>query len=152
VLSPSSPSIAKGTSQAFVARATYSDGTVQNLTSAADWTVADLSGSGVASIDGDGIATGLALGQATISAAYGGKTASTTLTVTAATLTSLAVTPSAASVPNGTTQRFVATATFSDGSTQDVSNMGAWTATDLSGTSVAEVGADGLATGHAVGT
>jgi hypothetical protein len=38
-VSPSNPTIVKGSSQAFAARGTYSDGTVQDLTGEVDWAV-----------------------------------------------------------------------------------------------------------------
>ena len=151
-VSPSNPTIVKGGSLAFTARGTYSDGVVSDLTADADWAVSDLVGSGVATIDGTGGASGEAVGQATVSAAYDGQLTETTLTVTEAALVALAVTPSVATVVRGTTQPFIAIATFADGSTQDVSTVTAWTATDLVGSSVASVDGTGLARANAVGS
>ena len=151
-VSPSNPTIAKGSSQPFRASGTYSDGSVHDVTSEARWVVFDLVGSGVAAIDRVGVAAGQAVGQATVNAAYGGQVVRTRLTVTAATVVSLAVSPSAATLAKGTTKPFVATATFTDGSRQEVTAAGSWTATDVMGTGVASVDSTGLATGTAVGT
>ena len=64
-----------------------------------------------------GLATGVAKGSSTISAAVDGITGSATLEVTPE-LTSIAITPANPSVPKGETQQFTATGTFADGSTQ----------------------------------
>ncbi|MFO0576075.1 MAG: Ig-like domain-containing protein [Polyangia bacterium] len=150
-VAPPDPTIAKGTEQAFAARATFSDGTVQDVTALADWVISDVMGSGVASIDGTGTALGEAAGQARVSAEYGGKTGEATLTVTPAAVVSLAVSPTAASIDKGSTQKFTATARLSDGSAQDVTAAAAWTATDVTGTAVASVDASGTAKGQSAG-
>ena len=67
----------------------------------------------VATITAAGLATGVAAGTSTISATLGGITGSTVLTVTAAALQSIAVTP-ANPRRQGTTQQFTATGTYSD--------------------------------------
>src|SRR5581483_9671568 len=84
----------------------------------------------------------------TITATVGSITGSTVLTVTPATLQSIAVTPANPSISKGATQQFTATGTFSDNSTQ-VLNNAVWS----SGTvSVATINATGLATALATGT
>ncbi|HEY4302665.1 MAG TPA: immunoglobulin domain-containing protein [Candidatus Didemnitutus sp.] len=65
-----------------------------------------------------------------------------------ATLKSVAVTPSAASLLEGATQSFVATATFSDGSTQDITASATWTSSNAG---VASIGANGIANGTGAG-
>ena len=68
----------------------------------------------------------------------------------AGTLSSISVTPAApASVNTGATQQFTATATYSDGTTADVTSIAAW-ASDS--TTHATVSPAGLATGVAAGT
>src|SRR6185312_10059659 len=56
--------------------------------------------------------------------------ATTTLTVTDAALTSIAVTPPAASIARGTSQVFAATGTYTDSTTQDLTNSVMWTSSD----------------------
>jgi uncharacterized protein YjdB len=89
-----------------------------------------------------GLIASLALGLA----ACGSKTITTTTT----TLSSIAVTPaSLTSLVVGSTQQFIATGTYSDGSTIDISSQVTW-ASDATGT--ATISSTGLATGVAAGT
>jgi hypothetical protein len=95
-----------------------------------------------------GLATAVGAGTSTISATSGAISGSTLLTVTPATLVSIAVTPANPSITKGSTQQFTATGTFSDNSTQVLSNA-VW----ASGTTtVATINAPGLATGVGQGT
>ena len=59
-------------------------------------------------------------------AAKDGKTGSTSLTVTAATLVSIGVTPADPSIADGTAQQFTATGVYSDASTQDLTAQVTW--------------------------
>lgn len=150
-VSPLDPSIAKGTEQRFTATATFSDGSVQGVTDLVDWIVADVMGTGVASIDGTGSAFGEAVGKAKVRAEYQDKAAETTLTVNPAAVVSLSISPTAATVDKGATVKFSASARLSDGSTQDVTAMVDWTSTDVMGTGVASIDASGQAKGQAAG-
>jgi len=76
--------------------------------------------------------------------------ATATLTVTPATLVSIAVTPANPSIAKGLTQQFTATGHFSDGTTQDLTASATW-ASSL--TTVATIGVNtGLATSVGTGT
>lgn len=150
-VSPSSPTIAKGTSEVFTARGTFSDGSVTDLTSLVTWAVADVMGSGVASIDSSGKAFGKAQGVAAVSAEYLDIVTETRLTVTAAAVASLSLTPGSASIAKGTTQRFTAVASLTDATTQDVTAVAAWSAMDLDGIGVASVDSSGTARGNNIG-
>jgi hypothetical protein len=66
-----------------------------------------------------------------------------------ATLLSIAVTPASPAISTGATQQFTATGTFSDGSTQNMTNQVTWTS---SNTGVATISSTGLATGASPGT
>ncbi len=151
VIQPQDVTIAKGTSQSFTATATLSDGTVQDVTALCDWAVMDVMGSGVASIDGSGTALGEAVGKAKVSAEYGGQLSETTLSISPAAVIALAVAPSNPAIAKGLTQAFTATARLSDGTSQDVSALAAWSASDVSGVGVASIDALGVAKGNAVG-
>lgn len=76
-----------------------------------------------ASINGNGLATGLVAGAAQISASLDGVDApdNALLTITAAEIDSIAIDPPTATISLGGTQVFTATATFSDGTTGPVS-------------------------------
>jgi hypothetical protein len=69
-------------------------------------------------------------------------------------LQALAVTPATPSVPAGETQQFTATATFTDGSTQDVTSQVTWQSATPSIATIASNGAPtpGLATAEKMGT
>jgi WD40 repeat protein len=80
-VTPTSPSIVVGATQAFAATGTYSDNSTQNLTTQVAWTSANTA---VATISASGLATGVGAGSSTISASLSGVTGSTTLTVQSA--------------------------------------------------------------------
>ena len=145
-VTPANASLAKGLTQQFTATGTYSNGSTQNLSASATWSSTS---TGVASIAAGGVATGVAAGSATIKATSGGISGSTALTVTAATLKSIAITPANASIAKGSTQQFTATGTYSDSSTQNLTTSAAWSS---SSASVATIAAGGLATGVAAGS
>ena len=65
------------------------------------------------------------------------------------TLTAIAVTPANPSIPNGTSQQFTATGTYSDASTADLTSSVTW-ASDTA--AVATIGATGLAHGVSPGS
>ena len=69
-----------------------------------------------------GVATGVGVGTSNITASLGGVTSPVdVLTVTAATMQSIAVTPANPSIVKGGTQQFTATGTYSDSSTTQTS-------------------------------
>jgi hypothetical protein len=153
-VAPANPSIATGITQQFTATGKYSDGSSQDLTASVQWsssqsTVAAISnGSGT-----QGLATSVATGASLITAALGSVSGSTTLTVTAVTLTSVSVTPASPSILVGNTEQFTATAHYSDSSTQDVTTTANWSSSDPTVATISNAaGAQGLATGVKSGT
>ncbi|HEY2900159.1 MAG TPA: Ig-like domain-containing protein, partial [Polyangia bacterium] len=126
-VTPAMPSIAKGSTQQFVATGTYDDATTQNVTSMVTWASATLATATISdAATSKGLATAVAAGTTVISATSGAITGGTTLTVTGATLTSIAVTPATPSIAKGSTQQFVATGTYNDATTQDLSATVTW--------------------------
>jgi uncharacterized protein YjdB len=144
-VTPISPSIAVGAKQPFIATATYSDGSTQNITAKATWTSTNPA---FATVNASGVATAVAAGPTSIAASLNGITGSATLTVTP-TLSKIVVSPNPASIAVGATQQFAATATYSDGSTKDVTATATWTSTTPA---VATVNSAGLATAVATGS
>jgi uncharacterized protein YjdB len=138
-VTPGNSSIARGTTQQFTAVGTFSDGSTQSLP-AVTWSAQP---SSIAAIDVSGLASAEAAGNTVITASAGAISGSTSLTVTPAALTSIAVNPPSPTIPIGVTQQFVAVGTFSDNSTQDISALANWTS---SNGAVAQVNASGLAT------
>ena len=145
-VTPANPSVAKGLTDQFTATGTFSDNSTQDVTNQVTWASATPS---VATITAAGLASAAGTGTSTISATLNGIAGSTTLTVTAATLQSIAVTPANPSVAIGLTEQFIATGTFTDNSTQDVTNQVTWVSATPS---VATITAAGLTTGVAAGT
>ena len=145
-LAPASPSVAKGLTEQFTATGTYSDGTTSNLTSQVVWASATPS---VATISASGLATTLAVGTTNITATLNGVTSPVdTLTVTAATLSSIALTPVNPSVAKGLTEQFTATGTYTDSTTQNLTSQVVWASATPS---VATINTSGLATTLAPG-
>ncbi len=139
-VTPATPTIALGTDQQFTATGSYSDGSNRNLTASANWSSSDLA---VATIDAGGLATTNGQGATTITASVSGVSDSTTLTVDPASLVSLTVTPADPTLGyQGASQQFVATGTYSDQSTEDLTDTVTWSSSD---TSVADIGSDGFA-------
>src|SRR5260370_29804272 len=123
-ITPTSPSIAKGTGQQFTAIGTYSDNSTQNLTGRATW---NTSTPAVVTIGAAGLVQSLATGSTTIQAVSGSVTSnSATLTVSPAILQSITVTPASPALAKSTTLQFIATGNYTD-STQDLTNTVTWT-------------------------
>jgi uncharacterized protein YjdB len=146
-VTPATASIPAGLTKPFVATGTYSDGTTHIISDTVTWTSDNTPVATILSTTG--VATGVSAGEATITATLNGQSASTILTVTAATLSSIAVTPATDSIPAGLAKTFVATGTYSNGTTFDISNTVAWTSANPL---VATVGlSTGIATGMSPG-
>jgi len=128
-ITPVNPTVAVGTTQPFKVLGTFSDGvTTVDLTRSAQWQTSNFRD---AVINSSGVATGVSSGSVTITASYGSLApATTTLTVSNATIQSIVVTPSAPTVILGAMQQFAATGTFSDGSTQDITTISQWTSSN----------------------
>ncbi len=117
-VTPATSSIAKGLTRQFTATGTYTDASTQNLTTTATWGSSDQETASISNAGGSqGLASSAAVGSTSISATFNGVTGSTTLTVTAATLVSIGVTPATPSVAKGLTRQFTATGTYTDAST-----------------------------------
>jgi uncharacterized protein YjdB len=144
VITPTDPSIANGTTVQLTATGVFSDGTTENLTDSVSWISAP---AGTATVDPHGLVTGTSVGSATITATQEGVSGKNTVTVTAATLASLVITPTNPSLALGSTLQLTATGAFTDGSTQDFTSSAAWI-----GSPFATVSPTGLLTGIKVGT
>jgi len=123
-IGPRNRKIAQFTSLQFYAAGFYTDGSIRYITAKVSWTS---SNTGVATIASNGLVHGLSPGTTTITARLGSFSASTTLTVTNATIVSLSVTPVGETIPSGTRLSFIATGSFSDGSKQVISRDSKWT-------------------------
>jgi uncharacterized protein YjdB len=144
-LTPTSVTIASSTQQQFTAVGNFDDGSTQVLVSAL-WSSSSAS---VLTIDQNGLAQAVAPGTSTVSVTSGTVSASTSVTVTTATLVSLAIAPANSSMPDEATKQFSATGTFSDNSTQDLTQLVLWSS---SAPSVATINNLGLVSSLTTGT
>jgi len=146
-VTPASWTLAAGATLQYVATGNYSSGSTLNLTSAATW---NSSNTATATIGATGVAIGVGTGSTNIQATCGAVTGSANLTVQAgASLVSLAVTPFSFTIPPGGMQQLTATGTYSDGSTQNLTNGVTWSSTN---TAAATVSTTGLVTAATAGS
>jgi len=113
-VTPNPASTAPGTTKQFTATGTFSDTTTQDVTTTALWSS---SNPGAATINNQGLASGIVNGSTTITAFIGAVSGSATLNISTAHLVSIAITPANPHISKGTQLKLTATGTFSDGST-----------------------------------
>ncbi len=147
-VTPGTRSMGVNATQDFVATATYSDSSTQNVTDTVTWSTTN---SSVATISNTapqwGRAQGVAAGSVTVTATRGATTGPATLTINAATLTSITVTPASAIVMTSATQQMTATGNFSDSTSSNITNQVTWTSSNTSAATISNVaGSRGLAT------
>jgi hypothetical protein len=138
--------MAVGTTKQFTATGTFSDTSTQDLTLSVVW---GSSSPVTATINNQGSVGSLATGTTTISATLGAVSGSTTLTVSTAHLVSISINPSDPRIAQGTSLRFTAVGTFSDGSTSSSLSGLSWKS---SKPNIAQVRGSGLAHGKEAGT
>jgi trimeric autotransporter adhesin len=145
-IAPTTASIAVGAATTFVATLSLSDGTTQDVTATATWSS---SAAGVATVSA-GRATGVAAGTATITATASGFSATATVSVSSTPpgIVSLTMSPPGGTLNVGATRAITVTATFADGSSQNVTAQATFSST---ATSVATM-SGGTLTGVAAGT
>jgi trimeric autotransporter adhesin len=149
-LTPTSIKIAKYTDQQFTAMGSFSNGSTQNISSQVTWSSSQPT---IASVNTSGLAVaGSAAGNTVITAKLNQLSASANLTVTNANLQSITVTPADSTIPEGVFRQFVATAAFSDGSTQNISAVTTWSCTSTSTSTVAQVSSSGLLSALGLGS
>jgi hypothetical protein len=142
------PTLAAGTTLQLYATGTYSDGSTQDITSTATWSSSTTNATAVA-----GLITAVSVGDPTISANLSGIKGSTSVTVTASTLVSIAITPAGiTTVAAGNTQQFTATGRYTDSSTQNITSSVTWSSTEASVTMSATTPGLAQTTDQAVGT
>jgi hypothetical protein len=145
-VNPQTVSVPKGAAQQLNAIATFSDGSQQNITNSATWSIAP---SGIATVSAAGMVTAQAIGSATITASSASLSGRGALNVSPAVLVSIAVTPQGISVPKGGAQQLSAIAVFSDGTQQNVTSSTMWS---VAPPSVVTVSPTGTVTAQAAGS
>lgn len=154
-ITPPAAAMVIGSSQQFTATGNYSDSVTRDITNLVEWSS---SGSGV-TITSGGLATAQSLGNFTVSAtepesgiSSDASGQSATVLVSAAQLLSIAVTPATNSLPVGATAPLIATGTYDNNSTVDLTSIVTWSSSDPAIASVSNAnGAQGVATAVAQG-
>lgn len=152
-VTPTNPSIANGLSDALQATGIYTDNSTHDLTNSVTWSSSVASVASVSNLPGsNGLATTLIPGSTTITAALGGVSGSTNLSVTAATLVSLSVTPANPSIAKGLQSQFTAIGTYTDNAMQNLTAQVQWSSSDPTVATVSNAsGYDGLGVGLSPG-
>ena len=152
-VTPVSAEAALGSTRPFTAMGVFSDGSVQNLTEQADWSVTDGAVVSVSNEAGSrGVASAAGIGATTVSATLDGVTGTAELTVTSAALVSILVTPADSRMAKGTTQQFFAMGVYSDHSIQDLTAQAAWSSSDARVADISSAaGSRGLSTALSIG-
>lgn len=127
VLTPRELVTPTGVSHQLQLQAIYDDGSVRHVTSAATYESGDVS---IARVDGRGLVQTLSAGQTSLTARFMGATAVASLTVTQAELVEVQVTPVDVEVAVDSLLKFWATAIYSDGTRQDVTEGVDWSTSD----------------------
>ncbi len=121
-----------GFNEQFVAKATFTDNSVFDVTTQATWVSDNAAVASVSNAAGfQGLVSGLATGSANIKANLGSVTSPATLvTVDVATLVSITISPTSVSLGSNMRQQFTALGAFSDGTTGlDITKQVFWQAT-----------------------
>ncbi len=149
-IEPSNPNIAINTQQPFSVTGHYDNGMTRDLTKQVSWSSTDTSIAEKQSRAG--YFKGLTSGTSKIIATLGKTTAFTELTVTAATLNSISLSPLDINIVKGFSTQLSAVGHFSDSSTQDISNSVIWQSSDQATASISNANDDvGLLTSLATG-
>jgi hypothetical protein len=126
-IAPSGVSLQAGKSISLKAMAHYADGLIEDASEAATWSTSSALNATVSNAAGThGLVKAVADGTATITASIGALSAMATVTVSAPTMTGFVVFPLTFKFPVGTVAYLTATATFSDGTTQDMTGDATW--------------------------
>jgi hypothetical protein len=134
-----------GQTLSFQATGVFANGHTRDVSTQVVWSSSD---SNIAPISLLGEARGVSQGTITISASLNGRTGSTRLRVTPAPIRSLEISPLSRRILVGESLAFSARATFTDGTTGDITNQVVWS---VSNPALAGISQGGIALGLAPG-
>jgi RHS repeat-associated protein len=145
-VTPADLTLFRGQSRQYKATGVYSDSTTQDITASVTW---NSTNSVVADINAAGLVTATDTGTSTIQATTGGITGGTGLTVQAAALVSIVVTPASPVILVGQSQSFKATGILTDGTSKNLTGSVSWISSDPA---AASINSTGTATGTGAGS
>ncbi|OGU05473.1 MAG: hypothetical protein A2075_15090 [Geobacteraceae bacterium GWC2_58_44] len=150
-VTPANPSAVVGSTLQFSATGSFAGGITRGLTTLATWSSSQ---PGVAAISNaaasKGLATAVANGTTVITATLG---AQGTATLTVRALSSFVINPSNPSIPVGSTLQLTAVGTFSDSTTQEITDSVTWSSSAPAIASVSNsAGSRGVVTANATGS
>ncbi|MDU0458485.1 MAG: Ig-like domain-containing protein [Geobacteraceae bacterium] len=145
VISPANFTLVQSTADRLTATGSFSNGTSREITGAVEWSTASATIATVATPGGNlawvsALAVTPAATPTTISAKSGTLTATTNLTVTAPALQALTISPATMDLTVGTSKYFKVTASFNNGSTQDVTTDSSWSSTVATRATAGDIG------------
>ena len=146
-ITATSTTLPKGTNATLTATGTYSDGATADISTQVTWHSASIA---TATVGTDGTVKGVEVGSTKVYASSNSiNSPDVDITVTDAVLNSIAIT-TVATLPKGTTANLIATGTYSDNTTADITTLVTWKSAD---SLTATVGIKtGIVYGAAVGT
>jgi len=150
-ISPGSLQLAAGTHMEVDLIGHYSDGSTQNLETQASWAITDTAIASLSDplVTGSLQVTGLAVGSTQLTASLGGSNAQIDITVSAASLTQIILSPDTPNLSLDTQLSLSATGLYSDGSSQNLSNQVSWSNAD---SGILSIDASGLVQPQATGS
>lgn len=138
-VTPADSSVAKGSTLQLKATGTYADSSTKDITNLVTWSSGDTD---AVTVNTTGLSTGKNVGGTTITATDPNTSikGSTTVTVTNAELVSIAVTPADSTMTQWQNGQFTAMGTYTDESTQNITDTVTWTSSDDSALSISNAG------------
>jgi uncharacterized protein YjdB len=154
IVTPVNPSIPVGMTRTFRATGIFSDAGTQDVTALVIWTSSDPAVATISNAAGSkGLARSVGSGTTVITATHAGKSMTTVLSVSAATLVSISVGPVDPFLPVGFSLPLQAIATYSDGSTTSLTSEVLWSSSNPSAATISNsAGSEGRVTGVTGGT
>ncbi len=136
-ISPALVTIAQNTHANYTATGIYSDNSQRDLTSNVTWSSNTTNATVVSTVNGAFLGT--SVGDGKITATYETLSANANISVTNSSLSSIQISAHPI-VPGGTTVNYSAIGLFSDGTTQDISNLVTWSSSNTSSMTIIEGG------------
>lgn len=147
---PATQTLVKDTAGRITVTGTFSNGSTRDITGAVTWSMADASLAKVSTLGGNlaWLIPLAATPTTKVTATSGSLSATTNLTVITPALSAIVIAPPVLDLTAGTSSPLTVTATFDNGTTQDVTTLSAWISGDAA---TATVGTSGLAAGRVTG-